>query len=99
MSTFTKPKYTENGMKNQFLNCIVGLHDLTCCCESPLTHAVNIIFEKAAPTNFTEKEKLQIKKCLGEEDTKTMATTEDDGFGPGDLDQLFAAAADEGEEK
>lgn len=99
MSDFINPRYGKNAMKNQLLNTIVGNHDLVCSCESPLKHITNIIFEKAPPSNFTEEEKKKIKKCLGEEPTTDLIATEDDGFGPGDLDQLFAAAATEEEEK
>ncbi len=91
MSDYYKPTYmTKNGLHNQYLNSICGQHDLFCKCDEPLKHTAILIFEKAHPTNFTEKEKKCIKKCLGEEDGDGKDHTGKDAIDTGDLDRLFA---------
>lgn len=91
--------FTKRAVQNQLLNSIVGNHDLVCSCDAPMTHLAALIFENAQPTNFTEKQKKQIKKCLGigEEDTATHGDADDDGgISPGDLEKLFAEDTDTG---
>lgn len=87
---------TSNASQKQLLNTIVGNHDLICGCDEPLKHVACLIFEKAQPTNFTEKEKKTIKKCLGENGGDADGT-EDLGISTGDLEKLFAEdTADDG---
>lgn len=94
MSDFYKPTYfTKNAVQNQLLNTIVGNHDLICSCDQPMTHLACLIFEKAQPTDFTEKQKKQIRKCLGDGETAIPnggGVEEDGGLTDGDLERLFA---------
>ncbi len=96
-SRFEHTYLTKNGLQGQLLNTLVGNHDLCCKCDEPLTHLAVLIFEKAKPTNFTEKEKTIIKKCLGEGDGDGTTTGDAiDGLGDGDLEKLFAEDGDDG---
>lgn len=100
MSDNYHPTYfTKRAVHNQLLNSIVGNHDLVCSCDSPLTHVSALIFEHAQPTNFTEKQKKIIRKCLGDGDHtgETLGdAAEDGGLSAGDLEKLFADDADSG---
>lgn len=100
MSDNYHPTYfTKRAIHNQLLNSIVGNHDLVCSCDAPLIHITNLIFEFAKPTNFTEKEKKQIRKCLGDGDHigETHGdAAEDGGLSAGDLEKLFAEDDDTG---
>lgn len=86
---FKHTYYSKKAVQKQLLNTIVGNHDLICCCDEPLTHICGLIFEQAQPTNFTEEQKKQIRKCLGDGDAAATPEKEDGGFGPGDLEKLF----------
>lgn len=90
MSDYYKPTYlTKNGIHKQLLNTLCGNHDLVCYCDDPLKHLAILIFEKAKPTNFSEKEKKLIKKCLGE-DVGDGAPDAAATIDAGDLERLFA---------
>lgn len=91
--------YSKRQLGKQYLNGICGMHDLWCGCDDPLKHTATLIFEEAKPTNFSTKDQQTIKKCLGEETTATETGDQDDGFEGGDLDRLFAIAAEEGEKE
>ncbi len=77
-----------NNKKDQlkFINCVIGCHDLVCECYNPLMHSTKILLKQLAP-ELQEPEKLQLKKCLGEE--PTTAEEEETGFDIGDLEKLF----------
>lgn len=97
---YKKPFLNSKGLEKQYLNSIVGNHDLWCSCDDPIKHTVDTIFTHAKPENFNQETKNKILKCLGEDPTTTdPGPAADDGFGPGDLDLLFAAAADAGEKE
>lgn len=94
--SFSKIPYSTTQLEKQLLNTVVGNHDLCCGCEDPLLHITNLIFKHAKPKNFTEKEKLQIKLCLGDTDTTDHTATDAvDGLTPGDLEKLFEQEDDE----
>lgn len=76
--SFKPIKTSLKNRKLDWMNTIVHIHDLQCGCEEPLQHTVKEIFAQEP----------SIKKCLttGED----PITEEDAGFGPGDLEKLFA---------
>lgn len=82
-------KYTKRQQENNLLNTCIQAHDLTCGCPDPLKCLACLIFYKAEPTNFTNEEKQQIRKCLGTIDGGDLGPIED-GIDAGDLDVLFA---------
>lgn len=89
--------FTKNAVQNQLLNTLVGNHDLVCGCDKPTAHLAALLFEKAQPTDFTEKQKKQIKKCLGITDgDHTTEDAADGGFTDGDLERLFAEDGEDG---
>lgn len=76
----------------QWINLCVGVHDLICTCSTPTKHLLKELTNKKEEYYVTKKEKEDIEKCLiiTEEEKDT---TEEDGFGPGDLDTLFSEDA------
>lgn len=82
--SFSKPvPYNKKQQKLNFVNLIVSAHDLCCGCTDPLKCSVDTICEQEPTIK---------QKCLttttgaiqhGEEE-------EEDGFGDGDLEALFA---------
>lgn len=98
MNNYKPTYFTKNAIHNQLLNTIVGNHDLVCSCDEPLIHITNLIFQKAKPTNFSEKDKKEILKCLGDAagDTAGKDDAPEDGFTDGDLAQLFENDTDSG---
>ncbi len=92
---FKPAVYTsENQKKLQWLNFCNQSHDLICGCDEPTKHLLKTILEKSNWLDITEDKKTTIKQCLGlEEDhtaTEDKPGEEDEGFGPGDLETLFA---------
>lgn len=85
-SKWMKPELSAKNRQLDFVNTIVQVHNLHCGCPEPLQHAVADIFQQEPSIK---------EQCLGT--TKDQPTTDDDGFGAGDLDALFAV--DFGEEK
>ncbi len=78
----------------QWINCCVGCHDLICCCDEPVKHLITTIFNKKEQITVTRQQKQQIEECLTiteEEDTNHVG---EDGFGPGDLERIFAEDGD-----
>ncbi len=78
MTSFVPRKQNTKNSRLDWINTIVMLHNLQCECLKPLKHTIEEIF-KQEPTLKTE--------CLGTEEDIIA----EDGFGPGDLDALFAA--------
>lgn len=85
MSKFLKPTtFTSRALQNQWLNVIVGSHDLFCICDKPIDHLQDIINQQ---------------KCRHFKDTATTTTetaTEngDDPITAGDLEELFKESDD-----
>lgn len=78
MSKFIRKKTTSRNDKLDWVNTIVMIHNLQCECDKPLDHTIDVIYQQE-PT-------LKLPKCHGGEDP----ITEEEGFGPGDLEALFA---------
>ncbi len=92
-------KPVNNGKQAQinWVNSIVHIHDLQCACDDPLEHTISTIFKQEKNLRFNEQEKAFMQKCL----TTTEETTGDkdeDGFGDGDLERIFAQDIGEEEE-
>lgn len=90
MSDYVSPKYTNKRLDLQNVNAYVNIHDLTCKCEHPLRHII---------TQITQQEPT-IKKWLAttiEEDGNPDGEKDIDGFGPGELEALFAEEDDKKE--
>ncbi len=92
------PKPNTKSQKIGWLNFIVHAHDLQCECDRPLEHTTWMIFEQERNLRFSTQEKQQLQQWLTSTETTTDHTTkeEDDVFGDGVLDALFAG--DFGEE-
>ncbi len=84
---------TTRQQKLQFVNCIVGCHDLMCKCNEPAFHSLRILLDQLKP-ELSPKNIEQLQKCLGDV-PGTAGEGEDGGFGPGDLEKLFSVDEDE----
>ncbi len=89
MSEFQKERlYEGRSLQNQWLNVIIGTHDLHCGCITPLDHLKSI---------------LQKETCLPTKDAATSTETggtagnDEDTFDEGDLQSLFEAEKEENE--
>lgn len=74
--------------KLQWINLICHDHDIFCDCPSPLEHTIILIAEQEPQLRFKPPEKDLLKKCLTTTDT-TKEDGDQDGFGEGDLEDLF----------
>ncbi len=88
-SKFVKANLSNKQAENQFLNGIFTNHDLACRCDDPAAHLTYLLATKCQPKNFTDKEKQEIKECLGLTTTDLTATDAVDTIVEGDLDRLF----------
>lgn len=91
MSDYVPPRYTTRQKNLQHVNCYVGIHDISCNCTEPLKHIIKQIISQE-PT---------IKPWLATitEDAGTPDGEGDiDGFGPGELERLFAEPDAENDE-
>lgn len=72
-----EPLYKGRALDNQWLNTIIGTHDLCCGCPTPVKHLKDIL-KCRGDTD-------------GEEEDKDHGTTTvpEDGFDAGDLESLF----------
>lgn len=96
MSKFYIPsKYTTKQKNLQQINLHVAIHDLNCGCDNPLKHIIYQILEQEPSVNFTEEELQQLKKCHGTGSAGANHGDDDTGFGPGDLELLFAENPEE----
>lgn len=80
--------FTTKKQQLQFINTVIGVHDIACDCLNPAYHSLKILTQQIGP-ELQKQEKEQLQKCLG-----TPDTTEDkdqDGFDVGDLEALFTA--------
>lgn len=71
------------------MNMLVHCHDIMCECPSPLEHTAALIFEQEPELRFNTPEKDLIKKCLTTGTDIADAAGDPDGFGEGDLEDLF----------
>lgn len=89
MSTrYIPPKSTIRQKKLQWMNLLCHIHDMQCDCPAPLEHTICLIAEQEPQLKFKTPEIDLLKKCL-----TTPATDgkdgDQDGFGEGDLEDLF----------
>lgn len=89
MSDFVPPNYSKRQLNLQMVNCYVGIHDLHCHCKSPLTHIIQQIKDQEPTLKCQDTTTAGAGNQDGEKDI--------DGFGPGELERLFAEDGDEKE--
>ncbi|AXQ66186.1 MAG: hypothetical protein [Anelloviridae sp.] len=85
MSKLLTPSiYSNNGLENQWINCIWNTHDMICGCNNCFKHLFDILQRK------------QQLPCLPSTSTADAGTQEpeptgpeEDGFDEGDLEKLF----------
>lgn len=93
-----KPPTTNNKkIQLQLINSWIHCHDLTCSCDNPGFHILQIAAQQIGP-ELKKQEKEQIIKCLGQTSTEDAAGGQDSDIDLGDLDALFAEDGDEGPE-
>lgn len=77
--------YYGKALENQWMNTVFQTHDLCCGCKDTILHLLTIL-NRNGKAPKPEKDIKNIK-CLitgeGKEDS------EEDGFGPGELEELF----------
>ena len=79
MSKFQQPAlYKGRALDNQWINLIIGSHDLFCGCNKPIKHLQSILPKECHSSD--------------QENTTEKDTThgDDTGLEPGELEQLFA---------
>lgn len=104
MSSFFKPSgYTDHQKETQWLNSILGIHDIFCFCDQPWMHLMQSILQRNNFFDIKPKQQRLIQQCLlsittEEKDTSHLTeenngtrTNEKDGFDLdiGDLEKLF----------
>lgn len=94
---FQPPNFTKKQLELQLTNGMVHLHDLTCRCDTPLQHIIDIIATREPTLQLQGETKKKVEKWLTTTDRGTTETTTaaDDILNAGDLDALFAADFDE----
>lgn len=99
-SFFKESKYNNFQKDTQWLNNIIGCHDIYCFCDHPWMHLLESLLQRGSKFELSNKEVRIIQKCLisiakdGEEHGQENPTTsgkDDDDFNldEGDLQQLF----------
>jgi len=83
MSKLITPRISPKNKKIDWINHLVSTHNLICGCEQPLTHTIEEILDQEPNLPFA------CPSCRGT-GTAVATTKEDDGFGDGDLEALFA---------
>lgn len=92
MSTrYKPPKCSLRQQKLKWMNSLVHTHDIFCDCPHPLEHTAYMIFEQEPELKFTTPEQDTIKKCLTSTTGMDIVADDhdNDGFGEGDLEDLF----------
>lgn len=89
MSDFVDPKYTKRQLNLQMVNGYVAIHDLRCHCQKPLQHIIEQIHQQEPTLKCQDTTTAAVGNPDGEKDI--------DGFGPGELERLFAEEDDEKE--
>lgn len=79
-----------NTRKNQlkFINLCISAHDFGCDCDKPGFHTLKILTQQIYK-ELEEKDKQEIKKCLGETTTADGDGDALDALDDVDLDALF----------
>ncbi|AXQ65793.1 MAG: hypothetical protein [Anelloviridae sp.] len=96
-SRFIKTTANIRQQKLKWMNQLCHTHDMLCDCPSALEHTISLIFEQEPALKFKPQERDLIKKCLTGITTDTANTDQDnDGFGEGDLEELFKEDFGEG---
>ncbi len=97
MSKFYIPNNLTRRQRNlQEINLHVSIHDLSCNCNNPLKHIIYQILEQEPSLQFTKEEIKNLEQCHGTGTAGVDHGDDDTGFGPGDLEQLFAEEKEEG---
>lgn len=90
MSDYVPANLTKKQLQLQNVNCFVNIHDLNCYCKEPLKHIIQQI--------LTQEPSLKPWLATTIADTGNQDGEKDiDGFGPGELERLFAEGDDEKE--
>lgn len=88
MSDYVPPRYSAKQKTLQHVNCYVGIHDISCNCTEPLKHIIKQI--------ISQEPSLKPWLATITEDAGHQDGERDiDGFGPGELERLFAEPAEE----
>ncbi|AYJ72781.1 MAG: hypothetical protein [Anelloviridae sp.] len=83
---YKQPTWSLKHKNLNFINAIVGVHDLYCMCEDSLKHTVTAIIKQEPSLRFNKEESKQIQQCLTTGDHGEDIV---DDFGDGELERLF----------
>lgn len=87
MSDYIPPKYSKRQLDLQNVNTYVNVHDCSCRCKSPLKHIIQqILHQEPTLKPWLATTIADAGNHDGEKDI--------DGFGPGELEALFAEGED-----
>lgn len=92
MSKLLTPRISPKNKKIDWINLIAATHNIICGCQEPLLHTVEEILEQEPNLPFS------CPKCRTG-GTAAATTKDDDGFGDGDLEALFAGEFGDEDEK
>lgn len=81
-------KYLGKHLENQWVNNIFSSHDLMCGCNDTIKHLL-IVLNRQGKAPKPEEDISNIK-CLITGEKEDTGITEEDHFGDGELEQLFA---------
>lgn len=84
---FKNPVYTPTALENQWMNNIFQSHDLFCGCNKPIVHLLTILNKNGKARKPEEEINNILCLITGEKDSPTE---EEETFGPGELEALFA---------
>lgn len=91
MSKLLQPAlYSGKSLEQQWINHFYSSHDLICGCKNPVLHFLTIINKKGNAPKPEEDIKNILCLITGDPTTKE----EEEPFGPGELDILFADDGD-----
>lgn len=84
---YQNPIYSPRALEQQWMNNIFQSHDLWCGCQKPIIHLLTIVNKNGKA--IKPEEEINNILCLitGEKDS---SKEEDNDFGPGELEALFA---------
>lgn len=80
--------YNSKQLNLQFVNLVVGAHDLICPCNKPLECSIKKILQQEPSIKIEDL--IKKEKCPTTTDAGDAHAGDEDGFGEGDLDLLFA---------
>lgn len=83
---FQNPNYGHRRLQLEITNTCIQVHGLTCSCNNPGYHLLQILTEQIGK-ELKPEEKNQLKQCLGDQGTTAAGGEEDHIFG--DLEELF----------